>query len=296
MNRRMLMAGVASLFLGIARLEAKCNECESSCSNQCPPGPPGPQGLPGPQGPQGPQGRPGNDGLPGPQGPVGPQGPQGPEGPRGKDGCQGNQGPMGPQGPIGARGEDGPSGPSGKDGRQGPPGPQGPQGPKGPTGARGPACCCEGISTYANLFSVREQTLTPFGGANDTTLFDHANNVSPLIDFSSANADGEIVVNKNGVYLVSYTVTGRAEAAPSWSFGLFLDGILVPGSVYAGLSQGSKNEFFTSGGSVIIVILAGQQLSLKNVSSYEVTLTSSVSAGDFLNDSASIQLVQLKKL
>jgi Collagen triple helix repeat (20 copies) len=270
-------------------------DCQSShpdCSHPCPPGPQGPAGPQGPQGSQGPSGR---DGAPGPQGQIGPQGPQGSEG---RPGCIGPQGPTGPQGNSGERGDEGPQGVPGKDGRQGSPGPQGPQGARGDTGPRGLPCCCEGISIFANLFSSKDQTIQSFGNSGSEVTFEHFNATSALIDLSLVNSTGEITINQNGIYLVTYTVTGQLNSFATlspWSFGLYLDGSVVPGSISAAVTQ-TEEDFRSVTNTVIIVILNGQVLTLNNVSTLAVDLLSGMSGGPYPNESAFINIFQLKKL
>lgn len=267
-----------------------CGDCSKTPCIECPQGPQGPAG---PQGQRGPQGSQGQTGESGSQGPMGPQGPQG----HGSPGCQGPQGPVGAQGPAGEPGRDGIQGPPGNDGRQGVPGPQGPIGPKGPPGPKGPSCCSEGISAYANLFSIVNQTVP----SASVVLFDLANEYSPYFDISNANSTGDIVFNQSGIYFISYTVTGHLEridpAQPlPWSFGLYLDNSLINGSVFAGFTDDEEDLFSNTGGSVIVVAFKGQHLKLKNTSTNVVVLVSDVSGGSASNDSASINIFQLKKL
>lgn len=292
---RVLLAQTFLAFMFAIPLLAngQCNDCHKDCPAQCPPGQQGPPGSQGPQGPQGPSGR---DGAPGPQGQIGPQGQQGMEG---RQGCMGIQGPVGPQGSRGERGDEGPQGEPGKNGREGPPGPQGPQGPKGDTGPRGPMCCCDGITIFANLFSSREQLIQSFGNPGSHVTFEHFNTASPLVNISSVNTTGDITINQNGIYAITYSVTGRLNSfIPPlfpWSFGLYLDGSLVPGSISAAFTP-NVDHLMSATNTVIIVILNGQVLTLRNVSTQNVDLLSNVSGGPFPNDSASINIFQLRKL
>jgi hypothetical protein len=124
------------------------------------------------------------------------------------------------------------------------------------------------------------------------------NITSPLIDISSINSSGEVVINQNGVYVITYSATGHLETfAPftPWSFGLFLDGTLVSGSVACSVTT-SGDDFRTVTKTVIMTVLGGQTLTLQNVSLSNVTLLSNVSGGAFPDVSASIEIFQLKKL
>jgi len=293
MKAHFLTVGILGFLLSTSQLKADCDDCHKGCPPQCPPGLQGPAGPQGPTGPQGPSGR---EGAPGPQGQTGPQGAQGNDG---RPGCPGPQGPIGPQGPAGERGNEGPHGQPGKDGRQGPPGPQGSTGPKGATGPRGPVCCCEGIIVYTNCFSVREQHVNRFGDPADTVTFEHFNATSPLVDINFANTTGEITINQSGVYQITYSVTGHLDSFTPpllpWSFGLYLDNLLVPGSIAAAFTD-TADHFTSIDNTVTIVVLNGQTLKLRNVSTQNVDLLSKLSGGANPNDSASINIFQLKKL
>jgi len=294
MKPHTLIVGIVGIMLCAAQLQAECHDCLDLCPPQCPPGAQGPAGPQGPQGAQGPQGF---EGPPGPQGQIGPQGRQGNDG---RPGCPGPQGPEGPQGANGERGSEGPQGPHGRDGRQGPAGPQGSQGPQGIVGPKGAACCCEGITVFSNLYSMKEQLIGSAERSDSTVTFEHLNATSPLVDISSINSTGEIIINQNGIYVINYSVVGHLETFdPSsispWSFGLFLDGVVIPGSISPAITE-TEDDFRTAAKSVIIVVLKGQILTLKNASTKNVSLLSTVSGGAVPNDSASIEIFQLKKL
>jgi len=293
--RKVFLGFICSFTLPILAFAEDCPDCNfnQKCPQQCPQGL---QGPPGPQGQQGPQGPSGRDGSPGPQGPVGPQGSQGGEG---RQGCMGNQGPAGPQGPIGEKGDEGPQGSAGRDGKQGSPGAQGPQGNKGDIGPRGPICCCDGLTIFTSLYSTSDQVITDLGSSGSEVTFDHFNATSPLVDIGAVNTTGDIIINQNGVYLINYSVTGNVAQfnSPStpWSFGLYLNNSIIPGSISAAIND-SETDFRSVTNTVIIVILSGQKLALRNVSTFPVDLLSNVSGGPFNNNSADINIFQLRKL
>jgi Collagen triple helix repeat (20 copies) len=271
----------------------------------CPPGPRGPQGLQGPVGPQGLQGPEGAQGPAGAVGPVGPMGamgatgatgaagpagltgpagPVGPAGPIGPMGLPGGVGPTGPVGPAGATGPQGPAGPigqagpigpTGATGSTGPSGPIGPQGPVGPAGPSGPGI----VPSFFNLYSSQAQTVS--SGAQ--VLFNAANAVQPAANYGLTNAgvNGSMVFNVAGYYRLHWDIQGKVTPpipapVPSWSFGFYLNGVLIPGSNYSGFNDSPNNDSVHSSGEVFIPIQAGQVLTLVNTSVNSTDLTPNV--------------------
>ncbi len=168
-------------------------------------------------------------------------------------------GPIGPQGPVGT------------------PGSVGPQGPQGIPGPAGP--CCPAVTAFANVFSLDNQTVTAFGGASDTVLLSSANQVSPDFDVSTTGVDGRIVFLRSGIYEIDYSVQGQNSVftfptAP-YTFGLFLDNVnLIPGSTISTFSIAPDEVLNHASGNVIVQINAGQVLTIRNVSTFDVDLIS----------------------
>lgn len=220
-------------------------------------GPQGPQGVSGLQGPQGIQGQPGLDGQPGvagPQGPTGPQGPQGSTGANGQNGATGAQGPQGSTGPQG---------------------PQGLQGVPGKDCEGHNDCCCQ---SYANVFASPPQLLQPFGNPGDAVLFQGQNAVSPGdFDLSMMGVDGSVTFLKSGVYYINWGAEAKVEPpvpspTPSFSFGLWLNNVLVPGSVLSGYTQAPNDDTLHIDGEVLIPVSAGSVLKLRNASALTVNM------------------------
>lgn len=297
------------------------SDTKNGCSCCCPPGPRGPQGLQGPpgptgmqgpegeQGPKGDKGDPGKDGGIGPIGPAGPTGPQGPKGDKGDAGPAGPQGPIGPTGAQGAVGPVGPKGDTGADGAQGPKGdagaigPAGPQGdpgkngadgatgPAGPTGPIGPkgdpgVCDCE--VSFINLYASIPQTVPPNGLPGSTVNYDKISSVHVAADYITATTpiDGKVGFVKHGLYRIDWILQGRItpplpQPVPSWSFGLYLNGILVPGSIYSGFNSSPNDDASHSSGTVIFEIPAGAILELRNTCVSSVNLDPNVGGSVF---------------
>jgi Collagen triple helix repeat (20 copies) len=196
-------------------------------------------------------------------------------------------GPQGIQGPLGAQGPQG---------FQGATGPQGAQGVQGATGDQGP--CCVPTVAFANVFNEDEQLIDTLGNPNDTVLFSNNNAVSSDFDISSISSTGEIRFLRTGVYSIEYTVEGLLNdfdfPVPIWTFGLFLNNGLIPGSVFGSFSLSPDIILTHTGGGVIISVNAGDLLTLKNTSTLPVSIVSSPLGSLFPTASASINIHQVQ--
>lgn len=276
-------------------------------------GPQGPQGVPGMQGQQGVQGVQGQDGMPGVAGPQGPQGLNGdlgPVGPQGQPGQAGSMGMQGVAGPQGAQGQMGPLGPQGLNGQMGPAGPIGPMGLTGPQGNQGlqgvpgkdcepkeDCCCARWFNVYASLPAIVGKYLS----ANDAVLFDKQNAVTSDFDLTSTAVNGDMQFLKHGIYHLTWQLQARIVPpvpvpVPSWSFGFWLNGVLVPGSIYSGYTQAPGDDACHSTGDVIVEVFAGDLLRLRNTSVSDVNLNPAITGSVFPITIASINCHCLKAL
>ena len=174
-------------------------------------------GCEGKTGPAGPAGTAGQ------QGAQGPQGPQGPPGADGEDGEDGAQGPQGEKGDKGDKGDPGEPGADGAPGEQGPPGEKGDQGEQGPVGPPGPQGESGIPSDLPGNILAAVHHVVVFEGSekkDDARKF-----------YDNSNFAGNISANKTGTgdtggerttgVLVDDTVTFMAVAAAQ-------DGSVVP--------------------------------------------------------------------
>lgn len=230
-----------------------------------PAGPAGPQGAAGQRGDEGATGGAGPPGLQGVQGAVGAPGPQGLQGPQGAGGLIG---PQGPQGTVGVAGPQGPAGPAGA------------IGPIGLTGATGPAGAAgtNGLSQYAYIYNTGAQTVA----LEADVSFDNNGVITPGITHSPGTAS--VVLVNAGVYKVTFSVSG---SQPS-QFALFLNGALVPGSVYGSGAGTQQNT-----GQVLIQIGAGDVLTLKNHTSSAGVDLQTLAGGTQANANASLAIEKL---
>ncbi len=239
----------------------------------------------------------------GPQGIQGFQGAQGIQGVAGQDGAPGSTGPAGSQGPAGANGNHGQTGAAGP---QGPAGSLGPQGVQGIQGVTGKDCDCNqkrgGCVRYCNVFSITPQTIGPYSTATDMVLFDSSNEISAGdFDITSANTAGSIKVLKHGIYRIVWILQAKVSPPipspiPSWSFGIWKNGVLVPGSVNSGFTQSPEDEVVHSSGAVVIEVQAGEELKIRNASNSKVLLDTDVSGSLFPITIATVTVTCSKEL
>lgn len=193
-----------------------------------------------------------------------------------KDCCCCVQGPQGIPGLQGAQGMQGVPGPQG---------PTGPQGVQGVQGLQGPAGVCEdcngkgGCTSYANVWAQPPQILGPNGSANDAVLFQFQNAVTAAdFDLSTMAVDGAIKFLKAGDYSISYGAEAKVSQpiplpVPSFSFGLWKNAALIPGSTISGYTQAPGDDTIQVNGQVMVSVLAGDVVKLRNASSNGVDMT-----------------------
>jgi len=215
------------------------------------------------------------------------------QGPQGVPGLQGEQGLQGVPGPQGAAGQ---TGAQGVQGMQGPAGPAGDCSNCPPPGAS--------LEPYANVFAGVAQLVQPYNAAAvaDQVLFNSQNSVSSALDFdlSQMNVNGDVKFLKHGIYHIAWQLQGRisvlAQPVPSWSFGFWLNGVLVPGSIYSGYTSSPNDDAAHSTGDVIIEVKAGDTLRLRNTSVNTVSLNPNITGSVFPITIASINIEGLKSL
>jgi len=186
---------------------------------------------------------------------------------------QGPQGVPGLQGPQGIQGVPGPQGIAGQNGMQGP---QGLQGPAGKDCDPRECNCCE---TWCNIFASPPQILQPFGNPADSVIFQNQNAVSAGdFDLSMSSVSGDVKFLKSGIYYINWGAEAKVQApipipVPSFSFGLWLNNVVIPGSVLSGYTQAPGDDTLHISGEVIIQVMANDILKLRNASSFIVEMT-----------------------
>lgn len=203
---------------------------------------------------------------------------------------------QGPQGPAGLQGPQGIQGVPGAQGIQGPAGMQGPQGLQGPAGKD---CDCSQTGAaclrFCNVYASEPQTIGANASPSDSVLFDKQNAVS-LGDFDLANANlnGDIKFLKHGIYHITWQLQGRiatlVQPVPSWSFGLFVNTVLVPGSIYSGFTSSPNDDAAHSTGDVIIELKPNDLLRLRNTCVNAVNLNPNIAGSVFPITIASLSI------
>jgi len=175
-----------------------------------------------------------------------------------------------------------------------PPGPTGAQGPQGQTGPQGPCCGAIQSTVVASLYSIIDQQI-PSG---NVVTFENTSTVTLAnFDVSLAPSTGQITFLTSGTYSITWRVAGELtppfpDPVPAWSLSLFLDGTQVPGSCFAGFSL--FPDLLTSNGAsnIIVVVAAGQVLTLQNTSLLPISLISSTPGSIFPQISATLSIIK----
>lgn len=212
---------------------------------------------------------------------------------------------QGPQGVPGLQGEQGIQGVPGAQGIMGPQGIQGVQGLQGPAGICD--CECDGtdchcFESYANVYANPPQILTAFGGASDAVLFQGQNAITAAdFDLTMMSINGSIKFLRSGTYYINWGAEAKVSQpipvpVPSFSFGLWKNGVIVPGSTLSGYTQAPGDDTIHISGDVTIDVLANDVLKLRNASSNGVDLTPNTTGIIFPVTVASLNIHGLKKI
>ncbi len=206
------------------------------------------------------------------------------------------EGPIGPQGP---RGPEGAMGPQGSQGPRGQMGPKGDPGVCSPEQCQGAGSMCE---SYANVFASQPQLIDPYLGGVDYVKFDSQNAVAAAdFDLSMMNNTGDIKFLRHAIYHIAWQLQARVSPpvpspTPSWSFGFWLNGNLVPGSIYSGFTQAPGDDACHSTGDIIIEVQAGDVLKLRNTSVSRISLNPNITGSVFPITIASVNIECVKSL
>jgi len=158
---------------------------------------------------------------------------------------------QGPQGVPGLQGEQGIQGVPGPQGIMGPQGAQGVQGLQGLPGKDCDKDCCD--AAWLSLYSLQDQLIPSLG----TAKFEQVGVVSPDFDITNAALTGEIKVLTHGLYVLNWGFDGLLAPpypfpVPAWGLGIYLNGVLVPGTT-SGSCSITPDEIVTnaSGGYIL---------------------------------------------
>jgi hypothetical protein len=97
-------------------------------------------------------------------------------------------------------------------------------------------------------------------------------------DVNLAPITGDITALKKGYYSVQWEVDGMLTDVifppPSWSFGIYINGLLVASSTSGSTTLSLEDVVTNNSGSSIFLLNAGDVVSLKNISLNAVSLVS----------------------
>lgn len=184
------------------------------------------------------------------------------------------------QGPQGIPGLQGEQGIQGVPGPQGIPGPQGVQGVQGLQGPAGKDCDCNQTGSgrcYVSVYSLVDQQLGVNGSPTDFAKFELTSvGVGDCLDWSMAS-QGIIKVLKSGDYKVEWLINGQLappfpSPVPSFGFGVYKNGVAIPGTSVAGFSQSPDNDAECLTQLLNISLAANDILMLKSVTTFPVNL------------------------
>jgi hypothetical protein len=235
-------------------------------------GPKGARGLKGKTGVAGSKGAPGAQGIQGAKGNKGDAGgPMGPSGSRGPTGTAGQIGPTGVKGTTGTQGVRGVTGLGGTNGSRGTTGSRGPTGTAGSAGT-------SGVTQYAYIYNTSVETV----GVESDVIFD--SNGLLTSGFTHTASTAAVTVVSAGVYKVTFSVSGTETS----QFGLFVNGTLVPGTIYGSGAGTQQND-----GQAIFSIAAGGLLTLRNHTSSAAVGLPTIGGGTLANTNASVLIEKL---
>jgi hypothetical protein len=163
------------------------------------------------------------------------------------------------------------------------PGTGGTNGSAGTTGSRGPTGTTgtpgsSGLSQYAYIYNV--------GAANVLVEADVAFDTNGVLTsgFTHSLGTAPVTVVSTGVYKVTFSVSGT-EAS---QFALFVNGTLVPGTIYGSAAATQQND-----GQAIFTIAAGALLTLRNHTSAAAVGLPTIGGGALANTNASLVIEKL---
>jgi hypothetical protein len=186
-------------------------------------------------------------------------------------------GPAGTQGETGSKGATGSQGLQGVQGEVGPPGTPGAEGARGATGATGPAGS-NGLSQYAYVYNLGEETVP----LEADISFDSNGVLTPGITHALGAAG--ITLVSAGAYEVTFSVSGTEPS----QMALFVNGTLVPGTVY-GSGAGTQQ----STGQAIFIVPAGAILTVRNHTSSAAVGLATPIGGTQASSNASVVIEKL---
>jgi hypothetical protein len=126
-------------------------------------------------------------------------------------------------------------------------------------------------------------------------------NTTASFDLSMTPITGAITCLKSGIYLVNWGVDGLltppySSPVPAWSFGIYQNGVLLPGTTSGSFSVTSDDICTHDSGVSIITVQAGDVIQLINTSVNSFSATATVFGSSVPVAAARVNLVLLTAL
>ena len=155
-------------------------------------------------------------------------------------------------------------------------------------------CCAK---AYLNVYSLKDQTIASL--ASPTLEVVSVN--SGDFDTSLASTTGEIKSLTHGIYLLNWGLDGILQPPypapiPAWSFSVYINGVLSPGSVSGSFSISPDDLVIHDAAEIIFELKAGDVFKLVNTCIAAVNAKTTVFGSLVPIASARLNLTMLKKL
>jgi hypothetical protein len=119
------------------------------------------------------------------------------------------------------------------------------------------------LSAYGYIYNVTAESVAQEASVSFS-------NNGPLVGITHTAGTAGVTVTSAGTYSINFSVTGT----PANQFALFLNGTVVPQSLYGAAGGNSQND-----GQVILALAAGDVLTLVNHTSHASSVSLDNSAG-----------------
>ncbi len=167
--------------------------------------------------------------------------------------------------------------------------------PPGPPGPVGPCCPVNGV--FTGVYSLTAQTIPPGGNA----ILDLVAQTTSEFDLSQAGTTGVITILKSGIYFINWGVDGRLappypSPVPAWSFAAYRNGVLLPGTSSGSFSITPDDICTHDSGLSIILLQAGDTVTLVNTSTKDFEATSNILGSTIPVASTRLNLILLTAL
>lgn len=161
-------------------------------------------------------------------------------------------------------------------------------------------CHCP-AAEFSEVYSNKAQSLAASTGSNlagGIVLFENLIVATSNIDASQAATSGILTINKSGWYDVFSAITGTLNPLqsplPVWTFSLFVNGVIVPGSTFSDMTLSPDQQSNQVVADVYVHFNKGDKISVANTSVNPIQINSPTLGTNATPNSASLKLQMLK--